>query len=186
MSIEDIKNRNFQSQLNFEFRVDRLSDFNFFVQKVNIPTLSMAAADGGGTPLSNIPWPGDRMTFGELSVEFKVSEGIRNWYEIFSWMQGITFPEKQAQFGALRRGELKNRDGEKRKHVPARANGDIYGQGLMFLNSSANNPLALITFVDLYPISLSEAVFNTVDADVTHVTSTVNFKYDYFTVEKIG
>ena len=92
MSITDLKSRNFQSPLTFDFRIDRLTEFNFFVQKLTIPSLNIAPVTSG-TPFVNIPYPGDHMNFGELSVEFKVDEGMRNWFEIFSWMQGIAFPE---------------------------------------------------------------------------------------------
>lgn len=185
MSITDLKSRNFQSPLTFDFRIDRLVDFNFFVQKISVPNLNIAAVTTG-TPFVNIPYPGDRMSFGELSVEFKVDEGMRNWFEIFSWMQGISFPETQAQYGALKTGALKNLDGDARKTISPRSNGDIYGQGVLMVNSSANNPSVVIKFIDLHPVSLSEAVFDTTDQEVTYVTCTVTFKYDYFTVEKIG
>lgn len=186
MSIQDIKNRNFQSQLNFDFRVDRLPDFNFFVQKISIPQLTIApTSNGGENPFVKIPWPGDHMTFGDLSVDFKVGEGMRNWYEIFSWMRGISFPEKQSQYGDLKKGVLKDLDGETRKVTTPRANGDIYGQGVLLINSSANNPQVSIKFVDMYPVGLSEAVFDTIDPDVTYVTCTASFKYDYFIVEKV-
>lgn len=184
MSLTDISNRNFQSPLNFEFRVDRLTDFNFFVQKVNIPGLTIGSANMG-TPLVNIPMLGDHMQFGELSVEFKLDEGMRNWFEIFSWMQGISFPEKQEQYSNLVKGATKNLDGKLRSNITPRSGGDIYGQGVLAINSSANNPLVAITFVDLHPVNLSEAVFDTTNAEVAYVSCTVSFKYDYYTVEKI-
>ena len=185
MSITDLKSRNFQSPLTFDFRIDRLIDFNFFVQKISVPALSIQAANSN-TPFVNIPYPGDHMSFGELAVEFKVDEGMRNWFEIFSWMQGIAFPENQAQYGALKRGKLKNLDGETRSAITPRFNGDIYGQGVLMINSSANNPGVVIKFVDLHPTNLSEAVFDTTDSEVTYVTCTASFRYDYFTVEKVG
>lgn len=185
MSVTDIKNRNFQSPLNFDFRIDRLTDFNFFVQKVNIPALSLPSAPQGATPFTNIPWPGDHLTFSELSVEFKIDEGMRNWFELFSWMQGIAFPESQSQYGKLVKGSIQNLDGEVRKTITPRANGDIYGQGVLMINSSANNPEVSITFIDLYPVALSEAVFDTTDATLTNLTCVATFKYDYFKVEKV-
>jgi len=184
MSAADISNRNFQSPLNFEFRVDRLTDFNFFVQKISIPGLSIGSADKQ-TPFANIPFLGDHMRFGELSVEFKLDEGMRNWYEVFSWMQGISFPEKQEQYGNLVKGAIKNLDGDLRKSITPRDAGDMYGQGILTVNSSANNALVAITFVDLHPVGLSEALFDTTNTDVAYVSCTATFKYDYYTVEKI-
>jgi hypothetical protein len=185
MSISNIVNRNLQGPSTFEFRVDKLTDFNFFVQKVNIPSLSLTAVEAG-TPLVKIPFPGDHATFNELSVDFKVDEGLRNWYEIFAWIQGISFPEEQKQYGNLKTGKTPDLDGKLRPWAASRYTGDIYGQGVLTVNSSANNPLIAITFVDLHPVSLSEVVFDTTDSDITHLTCTATFKYDYYTAQKVG
>lgn len=187
MPLSEITNRNFQSPLNFEFRVDRLTDFNFFIQKINIPGLTLSPATSGGTnPFAKIFHPGDHLEFGELSIDFKINEGLANWYEIFSWMQGLGYPETTNQYQALKSGVIKNLDGEpKSVPLPQRKQGELYGQGTLLVNSSQNNPIVKITFVDIHPVGLSEIVFDTREQDVLYATSTVNFRYDYFTVEKI-
>ena len=43
-----VDTRNFQPPLNFEFAVDKLTDFNYFVQKINVPDLSIGLANNGG------------------------------------------------------------------------------------------------------------------------------------------
>lgn len=187
MPISDVQNRNFQSPLNFEFRVDRLTDFNYFVQKINIPDLTISpATNGGQNPFVTIPYPGDHMQFGELSIDFKVDEGMRNWYEIFSWMQGIGFPQSYEQYADLKRGVTKDLDGNQiTLPSPNRKNGYLYGQAFLLINTSQNNPYLKISFIDVHPVSLGEMVFDTRETDVMYVTATVNFRYDYFTVEKI-
>jgi len=187
MPITEVKNRNFQIPLNFDFRVDRLPDFNYFVQKVNLPTVALTPASNTGTnPFVRVNWTGDHMRFGELEVEFKVDEEMRNWYEIFSWMQAIAFPERQAQFGALYKNQLKDLDGNIK---PAPGNrmgmGVVFGQGILTVNTSKNNPHLVVNFVDIHPVSLSEVAFDSTNTDAPNITSTVNFKYDYFTVEKV-
>lgn len=187
MPISEIVNRNFQSPLNFEFRVDRLTDFNFFVQKINIPNLTLNPSTNGGTnPFTKIFYPGDHLEFGELSVDFKVNEGLSNWYEIFSWMQGMGYPETTDQFQNLKSGNLpKLNSQEKTNSLPERKMGNIYGQATLIVNTSQNNPAVKFSFVDIHPISLSEAVFDTREQDVLYVTAAVTFRYDYFIVEKI-
>jgi hypothetical protein len=187
MTITNVENRNFQSPLNYEFRVDRLKDFDFFVQKVNIPSLTLpTASNGGSNPFVKIPYPGDHLEFGELSVEFKVSEGLYNWYEIFSWMQGLGFPERLQQYVDLKSGSTKDLNG---KIIPPKMlrqpHGNLYGQASLIINTSQNNPSVKINFVDIYPVNLSEISLDTRDSEVLHVTSSVSFKYDYFTVEKL-
>ena len=181
----DIANRNFQSPLNFEFRVDRLTDFNFFVQKINLPDLTIAPAlNGGNNPFVRIPYAGDHMDFGELSIDFKVDEGMNNWYEIYAWMRGISFPENFEQHAEWKAGKTRNLNGVPLVS-PINLN-NIYGQGSLIINTSDNNPRLKITFVDLHPVSLGEIVFDTRSTDVLYVTASVSFKYDYFLVETVG
>lgn len=185
MPISDIDNRNFQSPLNYEFRVDKLKDFNFFVQKVSIPNITLPTADTG-SPFATIPYAGDHLSFGELSVDFKVSEGMYNWFEIFSWLQALGFPQSQNQYGVLRRGENKDLNGKLAPPlVVPKAHGAIYSQASLLVNTSQNNPYLKIDFIDLFPVSLSETIFDSREQDVAFVTCTVNFRYDYLTVEKL-
>lgn len=187
MAITEIKNRNFQTPLNFNFSVDRLPDFNYFVQRVVVPPLSLTATiNGGSNPFTRVNWPGDHMRFGDLVVEFKVDEEMRNWYEIFSWIQSLGFPENQAQYGKAFMGEVANLDGEKPKFTSNRSgSGKIFGQGDLIINTSHNNPHLSIKFVDIHPVSLSQLDFDSRNTDKTYVEATVTFKYDYFTVKQL-
>lgn len=186
MPASDVANRNFQSPLNFEFSVDRLTDFNYFVQKVNLPSLDIPVADNGGVnPFTRIKVTGDHITFGELQVDFKVDEGMKNWFEIYSWMRGVSYPESQEQYKQLRDGTTPNLDGVVPQPILPGITGRVYGQGVLLINTSQNNPYLRMAFVDMYPTNLSEAVFDTRDTDVNYVTCTVTFTFNYLTVEKI-
>jgi hypothetical protein len=182
-----VDTRNFQPPLNFEFAVDKLTDFNYFVQKINVPDLSIGLANNGGaTPFSQIAYTGDHLGFGDLSIDFKVNEGMYNWYEIFSWMQGIGFPENIDQYGKLKSGTIPDLNGDlPLKVIPQRTHGLIYGQGTLIINSSQNEPVLKISFIDMHPISLGELSFDTRESDVLYATASVTFKYDYYTVEKL-
>lgn len=185
MPTYDVANRNFQSPLNFEFRVDRLSEFNYFVQKINLPDLNVApATNGGQNPFVKVAQPGDHMDFGELSIDFKVDEGMNNWFEIYAWMRGVSFPENYDQYKDWKQGKVKNLNGDPLV-APINTN-TVYGQGVLTVNTSSNNPCLKISFVDMHPVSLGELVFDTRETDVLYVTATVSFKYSYFLVEKIS
>lgn len=183
MSFTNVENRNFQSPVKFNFVVDRLKDFDFFVQSINLPDISIPYIESG-TPFSTLKIPGDKVRFTELGVTFKVSEGMYNWYEIFSWIQAMGFPENQKQFGDLRTGNLKDLNGKSQSREALRDVGDIYGQATLTLNTSHNNPHLIINFIDLHPISLTSVVLDTKSTDGEYVTATATFAYDYLTVEK--
>lgn len=185
MPTYDVATRNFQSPLNFEFRVDRLTDFNYFIQRINLPDLSIAVASNGGVnPFVRIPLPGDHVDFSEISIDFKVSEGMNNWYEIYAWMTGISFPESFEQYKNWKQGKTTNLNGQ--PLVPPINLKTVYGQGNLIINSSNNNPILKITFVDMHPVSLGQVVFDTRETDVMYVTATTSFKFDHLIVEKIS
>lgn len=179
MPISELTNRNFQSPLNFEFRINRLTDFNYFIQKINVPSLTLSPAGGAGAnPFTRITYPGDHIDFGELSIDFKIDEGMRTWYDIYSWIRGLGFPENYDQY-------KKFTDIDGKTNPVIGITDPLYAEGILIINSSQNNPLIKINFVNIYPTSLSDLSFDTRETDVMYVTSTATFKYDYFTVEKI-
>jgi len=183
---EQIKNRNFASPLRFDFSIDRLKNVDFFVQAANVPGITLpATSNAQGTPFNNIPWQGDRLSWGELVVDFKVDEDIKNWTDIFNWMKGIGFPENFVQYSDLKKGIDKDIDGGTRKLLPpATKIGQIYGQALLVVRNSQNNVVLEIAYQDVYPTSLSELKFDTRDENVIELTCTAIFKYDLYRITR--
>jgi hypothetical protein len=184
MAFTNVENRNFQSPVKFNFTVDRLKDFDFYVQTVNLPDISLPFIESG-TTFATLKIPGNKIRFTDLVVSFKVSEGMYNWYEIFSWLQSMGLPENQKQFGDLRTGNLKDLNGTPLNRQTMRDVGDLYGQASLTVNTSHNNPYLIVNFIDIHPVSLSGVVLDSKSTDGDFLTSTVAFAYDYFTVEKI-
>lgn len=182
----EVKNRNLLSPLRFDFSIDRLKNVDFFVQSANIPSIALpATSNAQGTPFSNIPWQGDRLSWGELVVDFKVDESLNNWTDVFNWMKGIGFPENFKQYSDLKQGVDKNIDEEKRKLLPPVGKiGHIYGQALLLVRNSQNNVVLQVDYQDVYPISLSELKFDTRENGVVEITSTVIFKYDFYRISR--
>ena len=183
---DQVKNRNLLSPLRFDFSIDRLPNVDFFVQSANIPSVALpATSNAQGTPFNNLPWQGDRISWGDLVVDFKVDENLNNWTDLFNWIKGIGFPEEFKQYADLKKGENKNIDGEKRKQLPPVPKiGHIYGQGILLVRNSNNNAMLQIDFQDVYPTSLSEIKFDTRDESITEVTCTVIFKYDFYRITR--
>lgn len=186
MAFTNVENRNFQSPVKFNFIIDRLKDFDFYVQSINLPDITLPYLESG-TAFTTLKIPGNKLRFTELTTTFKVSEGMYNWYEIFSWIQALGLPENQKQFGDLRTGNLKDLNGKLSNSLnkrPTREVGDLYSQASLIINTSHNNPHLIINFVDLHPISLTSVVLDTKSSDAEYVTATTTFAFDYFTVEK--
>jgi hypothetical protein len=70
-------NKNFLSPLNFKFTLKRAPHINFFLQKINLPQVSINPTPEYSNPLINIPLPGEFVTFSPLSISFKFLIGLR-------------------------------------------------------------------------------------------------------------
>ena len=164
-------NRNFLSPLNFKFQIKKAPHVNFFIQKVNIPSINLSPAIASN-PFVNIPLPGEHLTYGELDITFKVDEDLQNYLEIHNWITGLGKPEDFAQYKAI--ADKKEWTGE-----------GIFSDISVMVLSSTKSANYEIVYVDGYPVSLSGLEFNTVDSDVNYVTATATFKYTYYNINKI-
>jgi hypothetical protein len=164
-------NRNFLSPLNFKFQIKKAPHVNFFIQKVNIPTISLTPAVSPN-PFVNIPLPGEHLTYGELQITFKVDEDLQNYLEIHNWLTALGKPEEFAQYKNI--ADKKEWTGE-----------GIYSDISVIVLSSTKSANYDIVYVDGYPTSLSGLEFNTVDSDVNYITATAAFKYTYYNINKI-
>lgn len=164
-------NKNFLSPLNFKFFIKRSPHVNFFVQKVSIPNIALTATRYSN-PLVNIPISGEHLTYGDLSVTFKVDEDLQNYMELHNWIRALGFPETTEEYKQLNDKAIITGEG---------ITSDI---SVMVLTSTKMANYEFI-FIDANPISLTGLTFNTVDADVNYLEATCVFKYTYFDVKKI-
>lgn len=164
-------NRNFLSPLNFKFQIKKAPHVNFFIQKVNIPSLNLQPAVSPN-PFVNIPLPGEHLTYGELQITFKVDEDLQNYLEIHNWLTGLGKPEEFDQYKTLADKKEWTGDG-------------IYSDISVIVLSSTKSANYEIVYIDGYPVSLSGLEFNTIDSDVNYIAATATFKYTYYNINKI-
>jgi hypothetical protein len=164
-------NRNFLSPLNFKFSIKRAPNVNFFIQRVNIPSIRLPDID---IPTQFVPIPTTgRLTYGTFSVSFKVDEDLHNYLEIHNWMRGLGFPESYDEYKTI---------SEQPEYTGDGLRSDL---SLIVLNS-AKNPNYEFVFRDAFPIDLSDATFDSTLTSVDYITATVEFKYTLFDVVKIS
>ena len=171
MSVVDNRpeNMNFLSPLNFKFQIKRTPSLNFFVQKVNLPGLTLPNIDEN-TPLIRIPYPGDHLLFDELVVTFKVDENLINYMEIHNWLRGLGKPSYE---------EYKNLK-SKSIYTGESLNSDIS----LSILTSYKNPNYEVIFTDAFPVSLSGIDFTTTAEDISYLEATATFKYLTYTIKK--
>ncbi len=165
-------NKNLLSPLGFTFCIRKAPNVSFFLQRINFPSINLPPPSFGN-PMNRYPTPGDHIEWGTLTVDFKISEDMSDYLEIYNWLMGLGFPERYKQYADL-------------AAIPA-----ISGEGLrsdisVLVHSSHRNPTFEIIYHDAFPINLTAETFNTTDTDVAYMLGTANFAYTNFTVQSIN
>ena len=170
-----IENRNFLSPVGFKFGLKRSPAVAFFCNEANIPSIDLGVAEQPSY-LKNIPVPGDKIQFGDLSLRFLVDEDLKNYMEIQNWIRGLGFPESLKEFV-----DLEN-EAEMASNFGNNAGHDIYSDGTLQILSSNLVPKFQVVFSDLFPYSLSTVTFDATDTDIEYFTAEVSFKYTIYRI----
>lgn len=165
------QNLNFLSPINFKFILKRAPHINFFIQRINIPGLSLASVDVNN-PLISVPYAGDHLNYEELSITFKVDEDLRNYMEINTWLKNIGKRDYQSYKAISQMAKL---SGE----------GLVSDISVSILNSH-RMPNYEVVYVEAFPISLSDLQFDVTLEDVNYVTASATFRYIYYDIKKIS
>lgn len=169
-----IENRNYLSPTGFQFVLNRAPKVSFFCNVANIPGISMGNAEQP-TYLKNIPLPGDKVDFEDLSLSFLVDENLENYMQIQNWIRGIGYPENI--------NEIK--DFQKPSEYidqPDKSQLNLYSDGTLIVLSSNLRPNFKVKFTNLFPVSLSTLQFDATDTDVQYFTAEATFKYTIYNI----
>ena len=173
-----IENRNFLSPTGFRFVLRRSPKVAFFCNQVNIPAMTLGVTEQA-TYLKNIPVPGDKIEFGDLTLRFLVDEDLKNYMEIQNWIRGLGYPDSLAEFDRL------DKEGE----IFGRYAGDqdkIYSDGTLSVLTNSLVPQFQIFFKDLFPYDLSTLTFDATQTDQEYFTADVSFKYTIYTINDMN
>ena len=176
-----IENRNFLSPVGFKFGLQRAPGVAFFCNEANIPNMTLGEAVQP-TYLRDIPTPGDKIQFGDLSLRFLVDEDLTNYMEIQNWIRGLGFPENTDQFEELTERGVLN-DGKAYSYK--QSGDDIYSDGTLQILTSNLVPKFHVKFTDLWPYTLTTMIFDATDTDVEYFTADVSFKYTMYTLNDL-
>ena len=170
-----IENRNFLSPTGFKFTITRFPKVSFFCNEANIPDITLGIANQP-TYLKDIDIPGDKITFGDLTIKFLVDEDFKNYNTIQNWIRGLGYPEKLSQFSDLNNSDAY--DGV--KYVQKGLN--IYSDATLQILKSSQIANFQIKFRDIFPYSLSTLTFDATQTDIQYFTADVSFKYTIYNI----
>lgn len=172
MSIESLitkipENTSILQTTKFTFIIPDLPFARYFCQTVSLPGVSTSSVEVPN-PFSSTYRHGDKLVFEPFSINAIVDEDLRVWEETFKWINSMV--------NATDFENYKKRNGVR---------SEIYFDGLLTINTNANNPNLRIKFKNVHPTSLGSVQFNTAENAETIPTADIAFRYDYFEIERI-
>ena len=153
---------NYLQPTSFSLVIQRIPNVEFFTQMVNIPGLNTGTTETL-TPLNTLYTPKTGLNYADLDVTFVIDENMKNYKEIYYWIEQNALPQNQTAYNA----ELSTSDIS------------------IILNSSAKNPNQKFTFIDCFPTDLSAINLDIKNQDVIYPEVTATFKYTYFNIDDV-
>ena len=175
---KQIANRNYMSPVGFKLILTKTPKVYFLCQSANIPQISMGTAIQPSY-LKDIPVPGDKVLYDDLSVRFLVDEKMENYLAIYKWITGLGYPENLGQYNQLKKDDIRT-DASATDDADPRYF-EFSDATLQVLNSNYR-PSVLVNFKDAFPTSLSTLDFDVTTRDYNYFTAEVSFKYTIFNI----
>jgi len=169
-----IGNKNFLSPIGFKFTLSRAQKVDFFSNTANIPSLDLGNAIQPSY-LSDLPIPGDKISFGDFNLKFIIDENFENYIEVHNWIRSLGYPRDLGEYSRLIKERQSSGTGDR-----SDAYSNIFSDGTLFVLNSNYNPVIQVKFQDLYPYSLSTLDFDATGSDYEYFTASVSFKYTMF------
>ena len=185
----------YASPIQFRFTCAKLPTVEFFCQTANIPGITLGTADVE-TPLKSIPFPGDKLTYGDLNVSFLVDENLNNYKELHDWLTGLGFPQSHSQFSSLlatghdrfpssKVGTASVSSDVGRTTAPL-DEGASYSDATLTVLNSKNIAKTEIRFHNVYPTQLGGLSYDIKASDVDYLQVNATFAYMFYEIVQIS
>lgn len=166
----------------FRFVIRDLPNVAYTCQSANLPALQLGFAIQQ-TPFIDIPRIGDKLTFGDFTIRFLISEDMSNYLELFEWLIALGYPDNYTQYGGF--------VGERLSRFPffknARGNNEAlgYSDGTLTILDSNNIPKTNIMLKHLFPVSVEALDYDITSNAVEYLVAIASFKYTSFSIEAL-
>lgn len=156
---------------NFIFSVHKIPQLTFFVQTASLPDIVLGEARTEN-PLSEIPYPGDKINFGTLSILFMIDSKFENYRLMQEWMIGLGYPENHKQYTDF----IAKQEPQLTENLKAMSDATL---GIL---DKSNRAVATYTFIDVFPINLSPVEYSTMDTSPSPLKANATFAYSYYKI----
>ena len=178
----------YASPTQFKFSIMQLPKVEFFVRAVTLPGIQLNTVTLA-TPFKDIPLMGEKLEYGNLTIEFIVDEYLENYISLHNWLVGAGFPTKREQFKTFR-DVTSNAPAGGNEASPdligqATADKAMYSDAYVMILSNKNNPILQVNFEDVFPVSIGDLDFTQDATDVEYLFATAEFAYKIYTIETL-
>lgn len=157
-------NLNYLQPTSFKLSLDRKNypNLEFFCQTVTHPGMLMSSVEQPYQKITGIPFPGDKLTFNELSADIILDEDMQGYSEMFQWMRRLLdTPTKNPL--------------DRTSSTPP-----TYADITLHILSSHNNTTKQVRYLDCIPTSLGDINFESTSTGDTYITFNASFRFNYF------
>ena len=165
-----IQNRNFLAPVGFKFTLAKYPKVDFFSNSARIPEISLGTAIQPSY-LKDIDIPGEKLTYGDLTIRFLVDENMENYMAVHNWLKGIGFPETPQQF----KDQITDTDGRIDEKL-------VFSDGSLHILNSNFQDVAIVKFQDLFPVGLTSLEFDATETDINYFTAEVSMRYTVYNI----
>jgi hypothetical protein len=165
-----IQNRNYLSPVGFKFTLSKAPKAVFFCNSARIPEISLDLAKQPNY-LKDLDIPGEKLSYGDLTLKFLVDENLENYMSIHNWLTGLGYPETTEQYKNLTTNDFGQQDIK-----------ENFSDGTLTILNSNYQEVAKVKFKDLFPISITSLEFDATMNDIQYFTSEVSFKYTVYNI----
>ena len=171
-------NKSLLNNNNFRLLIDKVPTVEYYVQSVSIPSMVFLESMMPTRVGIDAYFPGDKVTFSNLSVTFLVDEDLENYKEMYDWMNAIVPVSDPSAYESYV-GTTKTTTG-----LLSDVENDLnqYSDITIVVNTNKNIPNKFFRFHDAFPISLSGIELQS-GAETDAVVATVEFRFTYYDIE---
>jgi hypothetical protein len=159
-------NKNYLQPTGFSISIERTNypNLQFFAQSITHPGASVNVIELPVRRIQGIPLAGDKITFGELQVDFILDEDMEGYQEMQSWLERLVNEGDVTQEQALKDGKIAT-----------------FADITVSILTSHNNVNKRIRYINALPTTIGSIEMNA-SQNQTFIQFTSSFRFDYFEI----
>jgi len=146
----------------FLLTFSRIPNAQYFCQTVNVPGVVLGEVVRE-TPFLDMYSPGTKLKYDPFDIDFIVDEELLSWKDLYKWFISIADPDGFEQ-----------RDGKLVKQ------NEHLSDATLTILSALNNPILRIQFRNIFPLTMSDLIFDTKESADTIMTCKATFRYESY------